>query len=37
MGLGLAALLLHENVSWAMLLVTLAAVVCVAGAKKYAR
>ncbi|MBS0507086.1 MAG: DMT family transporter [Proteobacteria bacterium] len=37
MGLGLAALLLHEQVSWTMLLVTLAAVVCVAGAKKYAR
>lgn len=37
MGLGLAALLLHETVSWAMLIVTLAAVVCVAGAKKYAK
>jgi len=36
MGLGLAALLLHEIVSWTMLAVTLAAVVCVAGAKKYA-
>ncbi len=36
MGLGLAALLLHEPVSWAMLIVTLAAVICVAGAKKYA-
>ncbi len=35
-GLGLAALLLHENVSWTMLLVTMAAVICVAGAKKYA-
>ncbi|UPT36781.1 DMT family transporter [Pseudomonas amygdali] len=37
MGLGLAALLLHEKVSWTMLVVTVAAVVCVAGAKKYAR
>jgi len=37
MALGLAALLLHEKVSWMMLVVTLAAVVCVAGAKKYAR
>lgn len=37
MGLGLAALLLHERVSWTMLAVTLAAVVCVAGAKKFAR
>lgn len=36
MGLGLAALLLHEKVSGAMVVVTLAAVVCVAGAKKYA-
>ena len=36
MGLGLAALLLHEQVSWAMLAVTLGAVACVAGAKKYA-
>ncbi len=34
MGLGLAALLLHENVSWTMLVVTLGAVICVAGAKK---
>lgn len=37
MGLGLAALLLHEHVSWMMLVVTLGAVICVAGAKKYAR
>lgn len=37
MGLGLAALLLHERVSWTMVAVTLAAVVCVAGAKKYAQ
>ncbi|WP_019938312.1 DMT family transporter [Bordetella sp. FB-8] len=37
MGLGLAALILHEQVNWTMLLVTLGAVVCVAAAKKYAR
>ncbi|ROR24935.1 EamA-like transporter family protein [Comamonas sp. BIGb0124] len=37
MGLGWAAVLLHETVSWTMLWVTLAAVACVAGAKKYAR
>ncbi len=37
MGLCLAALLLHEEVSWTMLVVTVAAVVCVAGAKKYAK
>jgi drug/metabolite transporter (DMT)-like permease len=37
MGLGLAALLLHEKVSWVMLVVTLAAVGCVASAKKYAK
>ncbi|MGB3072570.1 MAG: DMT family transporter [Ottowia sp.] len=36
MGLGLAALLLQEQVSPAMLLVTLGAVACVAGAKKFA-
>lgn len=36
MGLGLAAILLHEKVSWTMLVVTMAAVVCVAGARKYA-
>lgn len=36
-GLGLAALLLHETVSWTMLAVTLVAMVCVAGAKHYAR
>jgi len=36
MGLGLAALLLHEKVSWTMLVTTLGAVACVAGAKKYA-
>lgn len=36
MGLGLAALLLREPVSWAMLAVTLAAVACVAGARRHA-
>lgn len=36
MGLGLAALLLGEQVSWGMLVATLVAVACVAGAKKYA-
>ena len=36
MGLALAALLLHESVSWMMLVVTLAAIICVAGARKYA-
>ncbi len=36
MGLALAALLLHESVSWAMVAVTLGAVACVAGAKKFA-
>ena len=36
MGLGLAALLLHETVSWTMLVVTLAAALCVAGARKCA-
>jgi drug/metabolite transporter (DMT)-like permease len=36
MGLALAALLLRETVNWTMLLVTLAAVACVAGSKKYA-
>lgn len=34
--LGLAALLLHETVSWAMLAATVAAVVCVGGARRYA-
>lgn len=37
MGLGLAALLLHEKVSWTMLVVTVGAVICVAGAKKHAK
>jgi drug/metabolite transporter (DMT)-like permease len=36
LGLGLAALLLGETVSWTMLLVTLGAVACVAGARKFA-
>lgn len=35
-GLALASLLLHEQVSGMMLLVTLAALLCVAGARKYA-
>jgi drug/metabolite transporter (DMT)-like permease len=35
-GLALAATLLHESVSWTMLAVTAAVVVCVAGAKKFA-
>ncbi|WP_316674652.1 DMT family transporter [uncultured Tolumonas sp.] len=35
-GLGLAVLFLHETVNWILLLVTLGAVLCVAGAKKYA-
>lgn len=35
-GLGLAALFLNETVSWAMLIVMLCTVACVAGAKRYA-
>jgi drug/metabolite transporter (DMT)-like permease len=35
MGFGLAALLLHEQVSWMMLAATMGAMLCVAGAKKY--
>lgn len=35
-GLGLAALWLHETVSWTMLIVTFGALACVAGAKKFA-
>lgn len=35
-GLALAAWLLHESVSWGMLMITLIAVICVAGSKKYA-
>jgi drug/metabolite transporter (DMT)-like permease len=37
MGLGFASLLLNETVNWTILVVTLGAVICVAGAKKYAR
>ena len=37
MGLGLAALLLHETVSWMMLVATLGAVSCVVGARRFAR
>lgn len=36
MAFALAALLLHETVSWPMLAVTLAAMLCVAGARRYA-
>ncbi|WEV49838.1 DMT family transporter [Acinetobacter sp. ESL0695] len=36
-GLGLASVVLNESISWAMLLVTIAAVICVVGAKNYAR
>lgn len=36
MGLALAALLLHEAISWTMLVATLGAVICVAGAKRHA-
>ncbi len=36
-GLALAALLLHEEVSWAMLATTLGVVVCVVGAGRFAR
>ncbi|RVB75122.1 MULTISPECIES: DMT family transporter [unclassified Mesorhizobium] len=36
-GLGLAAMLLHEQVSSAMIAVTAAVVLCVVGAKRYAR
>ena len=36
-GLTLAATLLHEAVSWAMVAVTAAVVLCVAGAKRFAR
>jgi len=35
MGFGLAALLLHEKVSWMMLAATMGAMLCVAGARKY--
>jgi drug/metabolite transporter (DMT)-like permease len=36
-GLALAATLLHEPVSWMMLAVTVAVILCVAGARKFAR
>ncbi|MEB5477295.1 DMT family transporter [Acinetobacter pollinis] len=36
-GLGLASVVLNESISWIMLLVTIAAVICVVGAKNYAR
>lgn len=36
LGFGLAALLLHETVNWTMLIVTLGAVACVAGARRFA-
>jgi drug/metabolite transporter (DMT)-like permease len=36
-GLALAATLLHESVTWAMLAVTVAVILCVAGARKFAR
>lgn len=37
MGLVLASLLLHETVGWTMVAATLGAVLCVVGAKKFAR
>jgi drug/metabolite transporter (DMT)-like permease len=36
-GLALAATLLHEPVTWAMLAVTVAIIICVVGARKFAR
>ncbi|ANM11174.1 MULTISPECIES: DMT family transporter [unclassified Rhizobium] len=36
-GLALAATLLHESVTWSMLVVTVAVILCVAGAKRFAR
>ena len=36
-GLALAATLLHETVTWMMLAVTLAVILCVAGARRFAR
>ncbi|MBB3648724.1 drug/metabolite transporter (DMT)-like permease [Rhizobium sp. BK619] len=36
-GLALAATLLHESVTWSMLAVTVAVILCVAGAKRFAR
>ncbi|UXN59953.1 DMT family transporter [Phyllobacterium zundukense] len=36
-GLVLAATLLHESISWPMIAVTIAVILCVAGAKRFAR
>ncbi|RFB91511.1 EamA family transporter [Rhizobium leguminosarum bv. trifolii] len=36
-GLALAATLLHESVTWSMLAVTVAVILCVAGARRFAR
>ncbi len=36
MGLAISAVLLHETISWQMIAMSLGAVACVAGAKKYA-
>lgn len=36
-GLALAATLLHEKVTWGMLAVTVAVIICVAGARRFAR
>lgn len=36
-GLGLTSMLLNESISWTILFVTIAAVICVVGAKNYAR
>lgn len=36
-GLALAATLLHESVTWIMLVVTVAVIMCVVGARKFAR
>jgi drug/metabolite transporter (DMT)-like permease len=36
-GLALAATLLRETVSWSMLAVTVAVILCVAGARKFAK
>jgi drug/metabolite transporter (DMT)-like permease len=36
-GLALAATLLHEAVTWGMLVVTAAVIICVAGARRFAR
>lgn len=36
MGLGLAAILLREEVSWSMAAISLAVIICVAGARKFA-